>query len=293
MHYTGEIYRPPMEARYPLLEVTAGCSHNQCRFCMMYRNTPFQVSPIEDIEADIIEISRTYSFPIKRIFLLNGDPFVLSTERLEEVGQLIHKYLPDIKTITCYTSIYNLKNKSVEDLKRLRKLGYNKIYIGLETGYAPALELINKGCTVEEEFEGLEKLKEAGIEYHAIIMLGIASRGNYQANAEATAKVLNFYPPRSISVMPTSVIEGSELAKLRDEGKYIEATEGEQIKEQIVLLENLKVPDETVYFGVHMYNLISTHGTFKEKDAFIQRFHKALNELDEAFLNSVQKRHGM
>lgn len=293
MHYTGEIYRPPMEARYPLLEVTAGCSHNKCAFCMMYQNTPFRVSPLEHVEEDIIEIKHTYPAPIKRIFLLNGDPFVLKSDRLVAIAKLIHKHLPNIETITCYTSIYNLNNKTVEELKELRSLGYNKIYIGLETGYAPALKMINKGCSVEDEFKGLEKLKEAGIEYHVIIMLGIAGRGNYRANAEATAKVLNSYPPRSVSVMPTSVIEGSELAKMRDRGEYVEATEGEQIKEQIVLLENLKMPDETVYFGAHMYNIISTHGKFKDKDLFLERFHRALEELDESFLNSVYQRHGM
>ena len=43
MHYTGEVYRPPLEAYTPLLEVTYGCSHNDCVFCTMYNNTPFGI----------------------------------------------------------------------------------------------------------------------------------------------------------------------------------------------------------------------------------------------------------
>ena len=46
MHYTGEVYRPPLESYTPLLEVTYGCSHNDCVFCTMYNNTPFGISPL-------------------------------------------------------------------------------------------------------------------------------------------------------------------------------------------------------------------------------------------------------
>lgn len=43
MHYTGQVYRHSMEDQVPLLEVTAGCSHNKCSFCTMYLETPFRV----------------------------------------------------------------------------------------------------------------------------------------------------------------------------------------------------------------------------------------------------------
>ncbi|MFQ8697852.1 MAG: hypothetical protein ACLR8B_05730 [Peptoniphilus harei] len=115
MHYTGEVYRPPLEAYTPLLEVTHGCSHNDCVFCTMYNNTSFGISPLKDIEEDIIELasspSRVYR-PMERIYLLNGDPFVLKTERLLEISDLIKKYIPEVKTITAYCSFYNLENKS-------------------------------------------------------------------------------------------------------------------------------------------------------------------------------------
>ena len=47
MHFTGQVYRHPMEASTQLLEVTVGCSHNKCSFCTMYRETPFKVSPMK------------------------------------------------------------------------------------------------------------------------------------------------------------------------------------------------------------------------------------------------------
>ena len=81
MHQTGQIYRPPSEASVQRLEVTIGCSHNKCSFCTMYRKTPFRVAPLEDVEMDLKEL-HDRGEKITRIYLTNGDPFVLGIDRL-------------------------------------------------------------------------------------------------------------------------------------------------------------------------------------------------------------------
>lgn len=86
MTYTGPVFRPPFEANSLLLEVTVGCSHNACTFCTMYRGTPFSVSPMEQIERDLWEARRAYS-DVRRVFLVNADPFALSAERLAEIDR--------------------------------------------------------------------------------------------------------------------------------------------------------------------------------------------------------------
>ena len=55
MHYTGTIWRPPYEAASLLLEVTAGCTHHNCKFCTLYNDLPFKfkMSPIENVEDDL------------------------------------------------------------------------------------------------------------------------------------------------------------------------------------------------------------------------------------------------
>lgn len=84
MHYTGPIYRPPFEANTPLLQITVGCSHNKCKFCSMYKDIPFTVSPMEEIEADLREL-QSLNPNINRIYLLNADPFVLRFDKLKEI----------------------------------------------------------------------------------------------------------------------------------------------------------------------------------------------------------------
>ena len=286
MHYTGQVYRPPLEAYTPLLEVTYGCSHNACAFCTMYHQTKFGISPLEDVESDIIEISETFPGHIDRIYLLNGDPFMLPTERLLEIADLIHKYLPDVKTITSYASFYNLKNKSIEDMKALRKAGYNELWFGVETGDPEVLAWLNKGADFEEYYEGLDKMKEAGMDYFAIVMQGIKGSRKSKENALATAKVLNYYPPSGVFIMSTDVQRGSKLYKMRERGDFVETTNRENLIEQISLLENLDVPGDVLYSSGHIVNLVKVTGHMRKKEEMIGKLKNALASLPSYVLDN-------
>ncbi len=288
MHFTGQVYRHPIEAKTPLLEVTAGCSHNKCAFCTMYRETPFTVSPLAHVEEDLKEL-KSYGQPITRIFLVNGEPFILSTEKLKAIGELIHKYCPEIETITCYASIKSLKNKSLEDLKALRALGFNELHIGLESAYEPAVAQMNKGFTVYEAHENIAKLLEAGFDWDAIIMTGVAGKGKGKMHIEETAKFLNAYPPYLVSLMTTSIAAGTPLEKMRDNGEFMECTELEKIEEEKYLLQLLTL-DNAYFFGGHNYNLIPVNGPLSQKGELVAYIDKQILQFDADILNSVLER---
>ncbi len=287
MHFTGEVYRHPIEASTPLLQVTVGCSHNKCSFCTMYQNTPFGVSPQNEIEEDLQELKET-GVQVKRIFLVNGEPFILSTERLVEIGEKIKKYFPNIECITCYASIKSIKNKSVEELKKLRELKFNQLHIGLESAYDPAIKQMNKGFTQKEAYEAIGKLVEAGIEWDAIIMTGVAGKGKGEIHIEQTAELLNKYPPYLVSLMTTSISEGTPLEKMKENNEFIECTELEKLEEEKMLLRKLNF--NAFFFGAHNYNLIPVNGWLKDKDDIINYIDQRISEIDPKKLNSVVKR---
>lgn len=101
MNYTGPVYIPPYEANTLLLEVTVGCAHNKYTFCTMYRNVKFSVAKMVTIEKDLQEAQQLYP-TVKRIFLVNGDAFVLSASKLKKIAHFIHNYLPQVERITTY-----------------------------------------------------------------------------------------------------------------------------------------------------------------------------------------------
>lgn len=289
MHFTGQVYRHPMEAKTELLEVTIGCSHNKCSFCTMYRETKFKISPLEHIIEDLKEI-KSYNPNCDRLYLVNADPFVLSMDKLVTIGELINEHLPNVKTITGYCSVKNLKAKSLEDWKKLRSLGFNELHIGLETAYDPALKMMNKGFTNDDAYVELEKLKIAGIEYDALLMLGVAGKHAGAKNAEETCKLLSKYKPYMLSIMPTSVTPGSELEAICDSGEYVELTEREMLLEEIAFLRDVDADDDCFFFGSHYFNLVPVSGKMKDRQKMIEHLEHALQTLDPKVLESTKPR---
>ena len=156
MHFSCGIVRPPYEAGSCFLQVTSGCSHNKCRFCTFYKEAPFSVSPESEIREDLQEI-RDSGWKVKRIFLQGADPFLLSYDRLKRIMDLIKEYLPWGVSVGGYGRVDSVKNKSVEQLRSLREMGYDMIVFGIESGDDAVLDKMNKGYHANDIVEQLSK----------------------------------------------------------------------------------------------------------------------------------------
>lgn len=284
MNYTGPIYRPPFEANSLLLQVTVGCSHNKCTFCSMYRDVKFCVESIEQIEKDLLEAREFYPI-IKRVFLVNADPFVLSANKLKEIAEKINEILPEVETIAMYASINNIKDKTDEELKELRNLKINDLNIGIESGLDEVVKKLNKGFTIEEAKKQLKRLSLAGIDFSVNIIIGAAGRDKSKENAIANAKFLNLVKPNLIFIATLHIDSGSSLEKELIDGSFIENTVGENIKEELLMLENLDL-ENTFFFGLHTSNVIPVYGFLGEKKQdIITDLKNGLASLNEAYLN--------
>ena len=152
LHFTGQVWRPPYEASSQLLQVTAGCTHNKCKFCSLYHGTKFRLSPITEVEEDL-KVIQSYQPKARRVFLTGANPFVLSYNRLLDLGLLIRKYLRHCESIGMFARISDIKPKTVEELKNLRHLGFDGISIGTESGDDNTLAVMNKGYTANDIIE--------------------------------------------------------------------------------------------------------------------------------------------
>ena len=80
IEYNEPLFRPPSEARSLILQITLGCSWNKCSFCEMYTSKSFKARPEVDVFKEI-ESFVPYASQIRRVFLADGDPLVLSIKR--------------------------------------------------------------------------------------------------------------------------------------------------------------------------------------------------------------------
>lgn len=288
MKYTGPTYRPPYEANSLLLQVTVGCTHNKCTFCTMYKDVKFSMEPLEQIGKDLQEAKEMYG-DVKRVFLVNGDAFVLSAGRLKPIAELIIKHFPDIEAITMYASINNIKSKTDRELEELRDLRINDLWVGTETGNESTLEYMNKGFTLKDSYEQLGRLNKAGISHIDIFIFGGAGRGKGIDNAVAAAKLINASKPKGVSITTLGAFGDSRLAKDVENGKFIPATEMEVLEEQKKMIELIDI--NTVYLGIHGINTVTFDALLpRDKEKAIKMVNTAIKKLDDTFLNSVPDR---
>jgi len=257
----------------------------------MYRDVKFSVEKADQVEQDLIEASTRYGH-VNRVFLVNGDAFVLSARRLKEIAEMVHKYLPNVEIITMYASINNIKHKSDEELAMLAELGIGDLWVGVETGLGDALDYLNKGASLKDAEIQLERLNKAGITFFYGFMFGAAGKGRGIENAEANARLINKVKP--VGIVPTTLNsnDGTKLAMDIESGAFKMATEREVLEEQIKTIELVDVP--TYYMGIHVINSVSFDARLpKDKQAAIARVKDVMNKTSEVVLDSVPVRHSI
>jgi len=291
MKYTEPVFRPPFEADSLLLQVTVGCSYNKCSFCTMYRKVGFHAESLAQIEKDLREAREAIPH-VERIFLLNADPFALSANKLKAIGRKIDEILPEVKTIAMYASILNIINKTDEELKELRALKFNDFNIGVESGLPGMMEHFNKGYDLETAKTQLARLKKAGIDFSLNIIIGGAGTERHLENAGANAALVNETKPNLIFIANLHVDPGSELFDEMQRGEFVENTLGQNLEEEMKLLEHLAVED-CLFYGMHTSNVVPVQGMLPQaKEAMLERLKNASAAMDGRMLNSRSLKKG-
>lgn len=280
MHFHGTIWRPPYEAESLLLQATAGCTHHACKFCTLYEDLPFRfrMSPLEEIEADLREAQLWGTDPMamlsarlqglprpqgpRRVFLVGANPFVLLPRRLEEIAELVRRYLPTVESIGCFARVTDVGLKSGEELRRLRTLGYDGLTVGVETGDDRALAFMNKGYQARDIVEQAARLDEAGISYSFFYLAGISGAGRGAEGALRSAEAFNQTRPKRIGSSMLTVFPSSGLYQEIQAGNWKEESELEKLGELKTLVEHLSVPTRFETEGAS--NLVLVRGDLPE-----------------------------
>lgn len=289
MNFEGITYRPPIEADSMLLQVTVGCAHNKCTYCNMYDDVKFRLIDINQIEKDLQEARLLYK-NVERIFLVNGDAFVLSAKKLNIIAKLIHHYFPECNTITMYASIRNIQSKTDEELIELKRNGINDLWVGVESGWNEVVVNIKKGYTAEDAKKQLKRLNEIGINHMAGLMLGVAGQNKGLKNAEYTASFLNETQPKLIWAGTLGLFEGTPMTEDAKNGVFTPASELEILEEEMALISKINLLN-IPFYGIHPTNSLPVSGIIPaDKEKMIDIIVKGINKLGFETLSNHFKR---
>ena len=210
MHYEGYCIRPPSEADSILLQVTLGCSHNRCTFCGTYLDKRFKIKDDEIILSDIRYAAR--HMPREdRLFLMDGNALIIPQQRLVWILEQIKERLPQVKRVGTYANVKSIKLKSPAELEQLRRLNLSILHYGVETGDDEIRAAIRKGSTAATCIEMGRKVKEAGIQVWATVLLGIGGREASLRHALATGELLSAMDPDFVGALTVMLIPETPL----------------------------------------------------------------------------------
>ena len=244
MRYEGAVYRPPSEAYSLIIQVTLGCSHNRCTFCSMYKDKKFKIRKLDDIFEDL-EMSRQAYRTVKRIFLADGDALIIKTEDLEAILIKIKELFPECHRIGIYATPKAILWKSQEDLIKLKKLGLDIIYLGVESGSDEVLKDIDKGVTQKEMIEAGKKVKKVGIKLSVTLISGLGGKEKWQLHATESAKVISEINPDYLGLLTLMVEPNTEMNEKIRKGELTILSPIEVMMETRELVKNLEVSNCT------------------------------------------------
>jgi len=285
--------RPPSEAYSLLIRATRNCPWNRCKFCHTYKGEKFQLRPVEEIKQDILTV-KAIQDRIKETFwksgyggrvqeavrmILNNPPnqayynvalwlyaggesaflqdansLIMGTNELVEVIRFLKQTLPSINRVTSYARSKTAAKKKLEELRELHEAGLSRLHIGLESGYDPLLQYMDKGVTATEHIEGGKKIVASGISLCEYVVLGLGGRKMWRQHATQTARVLTEIDPDFIRVRTLTIHARMPLYNELQNGNFIRSTDEEIVAEEKLLLQHLECHSN--YVSDHITNLL-------------------------------------
>ncbi len=312
--------RPPSEAYSLLIRVTRNCPWNRCKFCHTYKGEKFQLRSVAEIKQDI-KAAKVIQDEIKELswkfgcggrveevanmilndppnqayynvalwlytggesaFLQDANSLIMRTNELAEIIRFLKQTLPSINRVTSYARSKTAAKKKLEELVELHEAGLSRLHIGLESGYDPLLQYMDKGVITTDHIVGGRKVVESGISLCEYVVLGLGGRKMWREHATQTARVLNEIDPDFIRVRTLAINNRMPLCHEIETGNFIRSTDEEILTEEKLFLKHLECHSN--YVSDHITNLLpKIEGKLpQDKErmlAIIDRFHALSSE---------------
>lgn len=282
MEYEGIVIRPPSEAESLILQVSLGCSHNRCTFCPTYKGRRFRIKDLDQIKAEIDEAA-PYG-PFRKVFLADGDALIIPQPKLRAILDYLREKIAGLRRVGIYGNAKSILRKSADELKELKERKLGIIYLGVETGDADLLKIIQKGATFDQMVEAGRRVKESGISLSATVLLGLAGTENSRRHALETAKVLSDIDPDFASALTLMVVPGTPLYEEMRAGRFQLPSPFQLLEELGTILANANF-SRCYFTSNHASNYLPIKARMpKDKDAVVRLIHDVISSGDPSRL---------
>ncbi|PKP33975.1 MAG: radical SAM protein [Bacteroidetes bacterium HGW-Bacteroidetes-17] len=278
--YDEPLFRPPSEAYSLIFQLTIGCSWNKCAFCEMYTSKNFKVRKEAEVYAEIDQ-AKDLANDTRKIFLADGNAFVLSSDKLIRILNKLNQSFPRLARISAYASSRDILSKTNEELVQLRNAGLKLLYVGIESGDDELLKMADKGETYNSTEEALLKARNAGIKLSVMILIGLGGKHFSNQHSINSAKLINSIQPEYLSTLVLSLPHGINHFKKRFNGEFVQLSSYELIEELGLFLQELNLVS-TVFRSDHASNYLVLKGILdRDNEILVNRINDFLQNPQE------------
>ena len=196
-----QVYRPvgilpPDQYMAVVLQATEGCAFNSCTFCTFYKDRPFRIKKLDEFHAHA-EAVRDFigeGISLRRtLFLGDANALVIPMRRLLPLVEVAHQVfdVDALGGIYAFLDGFSGEKKSPQDYTSLARLGFQRIYIGLESGNPELLRFLRKPGNPQSAVRAVRAMKTGGIPVGVIVLLGAGGQTYHKQHVRDTIRVLN------------------------------------------------------------------------------------------------------
>ena len=182
---------------------------------------------------------------VNTLYIGGGTPSVLPLDVLARIVEVVKSVAEPVETISLFEE-FNMEvnpedivEKGPEYVRGLVGLGVNRISMGVQSFNDGILRWMNRRHDALRAVEAFRILRECGVRNISIDLIFGLSQLTDETWIGTIEKALNL-APEHISAYQLSIEEGSSLAKMVTDGRYVEATEEQCLRQYDILCRCLR-----------------------------------------------------
>ena len=245
----------------------------------MYKTKAYRARPLEQVFNDIDSAAREWP-SASRVFLADGDALTLPMGDLRAILNKLIETFPELTRVSAYATPKNLIDKTVDELRELKALKLNLVYMGIESGSTQVLKRVVKGASQKTHGMALDNANAAGLKVSATVILGLAGQSGWEDHIAGTAKLINEHPPTYLSTLQLTLDEGvvDEFMSGQEEGFQFQDDDAILI-EQEHLLKLLNPTTPVIFRSNHASNCLPLAGNLpRDRNKLLEVIEAAKNQ---------------
>lgn len=202
--------------------------HRKCTYCAFYSKPVVSgrwpvVSYVDALLAEMEDRRNEQAHPIRTVYFGGGTPSILPIEQLARIVEGLHSHF-DLSNLEEMTIEANPEDLSPEYLSEIRKMGFNRLSIGIQSLDDDMLRLLNRRHTAQQAIEAVENANAAGFDNISVdFIYGLPNIFQFSS--------FNFQLVTHISAYALTVEPGTALAKQVEQGRVVLPDEDEVVRQ--------------------------------------------------------------